>query len=108
MAGSGLGLRPQTHPAIDISAPKFCCGPPASSRKKSALGRNLRAASVFALQTMRGEFASARVRLEGQAMNVLESILAKERFVLPKQSWIIPGLTLGASLVALALALALS
>ena len=39
-------------------------------------------------------------------MNVFESILANERFVLPKQSWIIPGLTLGASLIAVVLALA--
>ncbi len=38
-------------------------------------------------------------------MNVFENVVENERFVLPKHSWIIPGLTLGASLVAVALAL---
>ena len=44
-------------------------------------------------------------RLEDEAMNVFENVVANEQFVLPKHSWIIPGLTLGASLVAVALAL---
>ncbi len=39
-------------------------------------------------------------------MTWFETALANEKFVLPKQSWIIPGLTLGVSLLAVALALA--
>ena len=38
-------------------------------------------------------------------MRLFESIAGNEKFVLPKESWIIPGLTLGISLVAVALAL---
>jgi hypothetical protein len=37
-------------------------------------------------------------------MTLFESVVRNEKFVLPKQSWIIPGLTL-VSLVAVALAL---
>jgi hypothetical protein len=44
--------------------------------------------------------------LEGnREMTLFESVVRNEEFVLPKQSWIIPGLTLGVSLVAVALAL---
>ena len=43
---------------------------------------------------------------EDQNMTLFESVLANEKFVLPKQSWLIAGLTLGASLVAVVLALA--
>jgi hypothetical protein len=39
-------------------------------------------------------------------MPLFESVSANEKFVLPKQSWLIAGLTLGASLVAVVLALA--
>ncbi len=39
-------------------------------------------------------------------MPLFESVSANEKFVLPKQTWLIAGLTLGASLVAVALAFA--
>ena len=39
-------------------------------------------------------------------MTWFEIALVNEKFVLPKQSWIIPGLTLGATLLAVVLALA--
>ena len=38
-------------------------------------------------------------------MTLFESVARNEKFVLPKATWIIPGLTLGVSLVAVALAL---
>jgi hypothetical protein len=39
-------------------------------------------------------------------MPLFESVSENEKFVLPKQSWLIAGLTLGVSLVAVALAFA--
>jgi hypothetical protein len=39
-------------------------------------------------------------------MPLFDSVSANEKFVLPKHSWLIAGLTLGASLVAVALAFA--
>ncbi len=37
-------------------------------------------------------------------MWLFESVSANEKFVLPKLSWIIPALTVGASLIAIAIA----
>ena len=42
---------------------------------------------------------------EDRDMTLFESVARNEKFVLPKATWIIPGLTLGVSLVAVALAL---
>ena len=108
MAGQGPGLYPNHPSGHRHSCPEILLWPCCTRLEKSASGRNPRLISGFGLRGMRAATSSLlpAPRREDQAMNVFESILANERFVLPKQSWIIPGLTLGASLVAVVLALA--
>ena len=76
------------------------------AKKKSRALRNSGLVHRFSLASERAHRASVRRRGEDRDMPLFESVSANEKFVLPKQSWLIAGLTLGVSLVAVALAFA--
>jgi hypothetical protein len=99
-----LSYRLKSRPAIGID-PSQVCGYLASQWKKPTRRGTHALPIAFPCRNLSARTEMPRFLEGNRYMTLFESVVRSEKFILPKQSWIIPGLTLGVSLVAVALAL---